>query len=62
MQDVLLLLTKDFIRLVLLANLIAWPVGWLLMNHWLEDFANRIHINWLVFVLAGLTAARMGCL
>jgi putative ABC transport system permease protein len=56
LQDVLLLLTKDFISLVLVANLIAWPVGWLLMNHWVEDFANRIHISWLVFVLAGLTA------
>lgn len=55
-RAVFFLLTKDFIKLVLIANLIAWPVGWLLMNHWLEDFANRIHINGLVFVLAGLSA------
>jgi len=38
-KDVLLLLTKDLIDLVLLANLIAWPLGWLLMNNWLNDFA-----------------------
>jgi len=55
MQDVLILLTKDFIKLVLIANLVAWPVGWFLMNHWLKDFANRIQIHWLVFVTAGLT-------
>ncbi|MHA4810990.1 ABC transporter permease [Flavitalea flava] len=56
LKDLLVLLTKDFVRLVLLANLIAWPLGWLIMNNWLKDFAYRIHISWLVFLLSGLTA------
>jgi putative ABC transport system permease protein len=56
LQDILFLVTKDFIRLVLLANLIAWPLGWVLMNGWLKDFAYRIHLSWLIFVLAGAVA------
>lgn len=55
-KDILVLLSKDFVILVLAANIIAWPLGWVLMNNWLMDFAYRIHIQWLVFVLAGLTA------
>jgi len=55
-QDLMILLTKDFIRLVLLANCIAWPLGWWLMNSWLKDFAYHIHISWYIFVSAGLTA------
>jgi len=55
-RDVVLLLTKDFIRLILMANFIAWPLGWWLMNSWLKDFAYRIHIHWLVFVLSGVIA------
>ena len=55
-QDVLVLLTKEFIKLILLANLIAYPLGWLLMNNWLKDFAYRININWWIFFAAGLLA------
>lgn len=47
------LLSKDFIKLVLLANLIAWPIAWNVMNLWLEDFAYRTHIGWWVFVMSG---------
>jgi len=56
MEDVLVLLTKDFIKWVLLANLIAWPVGWILMSNWLMDFAYRINIGWSIFALAGSSA------
>ena len=55
-QDILLLLAKDFIRLIAIANLIAWPVGWLFMSDWLKDFAYRIHINLLVFIVSGVIA------
>jgi putative ABC transport system permease protein len=51
--NVVALLSKDFVRLVLLANLIAWPVAWFAMNKWLQNFAYRIDIGWWVFVLAG---------
>jgi len=51
--NVTALLSKDFIKLVLVANLIAWPVAWYAMNRWLQDFAYRINISWWVFALAG---------
>jgi putative ABC transport system permease protein len=56
MQDIVVLLTRDFVWLVFLANIIAWPLGWWLMNNWLKDFAYRIHIGWLVFIGAGAAA------
>jgi putative ABC transport system permease protein len=46
------LLSKEFLKLVLLANLIAWPVAWVAMNQWLQNFAYRIEIGWWVFALA----------
>jgi putative ABC transport system permease protein len=50
------LLAKDFIGLVLLAILIASPVGWYFMDRWLRDFAYRISISWWVFPVAGAFA------
>lgn len=50
------LLSKDFLKLVLIAALIAFPVAWLAMNKWLEDFAYRISIPWWIFLLAGFIA------
>ena len=47
------LLSKDFLKLVLIANLFAWPIAWFAMNRWLQNFAYRIDIGWWVFVLAG---------
>src|SRR6266487_2195547 len=55
-QDVIVLLIKGFIKLILLANLIAYPLSWLLMNNWLKDFAYRISLSWYVFVLSSLVA------
>ncbi|HEY8971307.1 MAG TPA: FtsX-like permease family protein, partial [Puia sp.] len=51
---IVLLLSKDFIKLVLLAIIIASPVAWYFMRLWLQDFAYRIDISWWIFVLAGL--------
>lgn len=50
------LLTREYAALILVANLIAWPVAYYVMNNWLEDFAYRIEISWWVFVLSGLIA------
>jgi putative ABC transport system permease protein len=47
------LLSRDFVKLVLISNLIAWPFAWYFMNRWLQEFAYRIEIGWWVFVLAG---------
>ncbi|MFV9550427.1 ABC transporter permease [Algibacter sp. PT7-4] len=50
------LLSKDFLKLVVLSILIAIPVAWFVMHSWLLDYAYRIEINWWVFVIAGLAA------
>lgn len=50
------LLTRDFLKLILLAIMIAIPIAWWVMNKWLTDFVYRIQIAWWVFVLAGLVA------
>jgi putative ABC transport system permease protein len=53
---IVLMLSKDFLKLVLIASVIAIPVAWFFMHKWLEDFAYRININWWVFVLSALAA------
>lgn len=53
-ESVVHLLTKDFIKLVLVAFVIAVPIAYLFLNRWLEDFSYRIDIQWWVFALAGL--------
>jgi putative ABC transport system permease protein len=50
------LISRDFLRLVLISILIASPVAWWLMHNWLNDFAYRINISWAVFVFAGIVA------
>jgi putative ABC transport system permease protein len=55
--SLLLLFSKDFIRLVVLASLIALPVSWFLISKWLEDFAFHIQLNWMIFVLPPLLLA-----
>jgi putative ABC transport system permease protein len=53
-SNIVMLLSKDFIRLVVVAFVIASPVAWLVMHRWLQDFAYRINIEWWVFAIAGL--------
>jgi putative ABC transport system permease protein len=55
-RSVVSLLSIHFVKLVLIANLIAWPVAWILINKWLSDFAYRIPISWWVFAMAGVAA------
>ncbi|MEO7047106.1 MAG: FtsX-like permease family protein, partial [Ferruginibacter sp.] len=50
------MIARDFLKLVIIASLIAFPVAWWAMNKWLEDFAYRISIQWWIFVLAGVIA------
>ncbi len=50
------LLAKDFLKLVLLAIVIASPIAWYVMNQWLADFAYRIEISWWMFAAAGALA------
>jgi len=50
------MLSRDFVKLVLIAILIASPIAWWIMNKWLQDFSYRIEIQWWVFALAGIAA------
>ena len=50
------MLSKDFVKLVLIAAVFAFPIAWWAMNKWLQDFAFRIDIGWWVFALAGFIA------
>lgn len=52
-SGIVLLLSKGFVQLVLVANLIAWPLAWWLMSGWLETFPYHTTLNPMVFVLAG---------
>jgi putative ABC transport system permease protein len=47
------LLTNDFVKLILVANLIAFPISYLIMNKWLQNIAYRITLDWQIFIFAG---------
>ena len=55
-SHLVLLLSKGFVSLVLIAFVIAIPIAYLAMNRWLADFAYRIEISWRIFLIAGLVA------
>ena len=54
--NIVLLLSKDFVKLVVIAIGIAVPIAWLILHNWLQDFAYRISINAWVFILSGTVA------
>jgi putative ABC transport system permease protein len=55
-SGIVALLSKEFLKLVLIANLIAWPVAWFAMSKWLENFAYSIDIGVGTFLLAAALA------
>lgn len=56
MSNIVTLLSKDFLKLVLISIILASPFAWYLMNKWLEDFAFKIGIEWWVFIATGVIA------
>ncbi len=54
--EIITLLSTEFTKWVILANIIAWPVAYIVMNNWLQNFAYRISIGWTVFLMSGLIA------
>jgi putative ABC transport system permease protein len=48
------LLSKEFMVLVLIGNIIAWPLAWWAMHTWLENFTYHISVHWVVFVVASI--------
>lgn len=55
-SNIINLLSRDFLKLVIISFFIAVPVAWYFMHKWLSDFAYRISISWWVFAMAGLLA------
>ena len=56
LQHIVLMLSKDFVKYVLIAALIAWPLSWLAVHKWLQDYAYRISISWWIFLVAVMIA------
>lgn len=54
--NVVILLSRDFIQLVLIAFVVACPLAWYIMSQWLSEFAFRIQINWWTFLTSGMVA------
>jgi putative ABC transport system permease protein len=55
--DIVGLLSSEFMKLVLLANVLAWPVAYYAMHRWLGGFAYRVGLRWEIFAASGLAAA-----
>jgi putative ABC transport system permease protein len=55
-SSIVTLLSKDFLKLVLIATIIAFPIAWYAMSHWLHGFAYRVDMHWWVFVLSAMLA------
>ena len=61
-SGIVAMLSKDFVKLVLIAIAIASPIAWWAMNKWLEDFAYRIDVEWWIFAVAGVAAVGIALL
>jgi len=46
-------ISTEFLKLVVLSNIIAWPIAYFVMNGWLEDFVYKVDMDWSIFVLSG---------
>jgi ABC-type antimicrobial peptide transport system permease subunit len=55
-SDITMILSREFVMLVILSNGLAWPIAYYVMNRWLQSFAYRVDFSWWIFVLAGLIA------
>ena len=61
-SSIIMKFSKDFLKLVVLALLIAVPMAWLMMNNWLQRFAYRIDLSWWMFAMAGIIAILLSML
>jgi putative ABC transport system permease protein len=61
-SNIVNLLSKDFLKLVAISAIIAFPITWFAMNKWLQDFAYRTGMSWWVFIIAGILATLIALL
>jgi putative ABC transport system permease protein len=55
-NNIVMMLSRDFLMLIVIASLIAFPVAWWAMYKWLQDFEYRIEVGWWIFVFSGFVA------
>jgi len=53
-EGIVFMITKEFVIIIFVANIIAWPVAYYFMSKWLEDFAYRIELSWWMFLASGV--------
>ena len=61
-KGIIILISKEFMILILLANLIAWPVTYFVTSGWLDNYAQHIPTNWLFFILSAIIALLLALL
>jgi putative ABC transport system permease protein len=61
-SEIVLLLSRDFIKWVTVAFVVAAPLAWYALNRWLENFAYRIAVSWWIFAVAGVAALAIALL
>jgi len=54
--DIVILLSKEFLKWVIISNVIAWPIAYLMLNKWIQEFAYHTNISWWIFIIAGCFA------
>jgi len=55
-SSILFLLSKEFLKWLVIANIIAIPISYYLVQKWLQDFAYRVEISWIIFLIAGVVS------
>jgi ABC-type antimicrobial peptide transport system permease subunit len=60
--NIVAMLSGSFVKLIVIAMLIAFPVAWYFMNKWLENFAYKVHLGWIIFFIAGTVAVLIALL
>ena len=62
LKDILIRFSREFLILVLISNLIAWPIAYFMLENWLSKFPYRIAINLWIFILSGIISILIACI
>jgi putative ABC transport system permease protein len=55
-NNIVMMLSRDFLVLIFIASIIAFPIAWWAMHTWLQDFEYRISVGWWIFIISGVIA------
>ena len=59
---IVILLSKEFTKYILIANIITWPIAYYVINKWLQNFAYHVNLNIWIFILSGLATLAIALL